>query len=323
MPSLPLKQLLHFYHDMLRIRAFEEQVRDVLAPQDLIRGSSHLYIGQEAIGVGAMHALEPKDYVLSSHRGHGHAIAKGVDPRGMFAEILGRRTGLCQGKGGSMHITDMNLNFIGENPVVGAGAPIAAGVALACRHLKNGAVAAYFLGEGAINNGAFLEAANMVALWKLPVVYICENNLYAISVSLEKSTSDVPELGERLAGFGLHHNRLNGMDVEGVYFAVQEAAHIARQENAPTFLLFDTYRFEGHHLADLKTYRPRTEAIEEFRHRDPIHLLEKRILDDCLLSPDEVIDYRLRAKKEMEEACELAMKDPLPEPNEALADIYA
>jgi TPP-dependent pyruvate/acetoin dehydrogenase alpha subunit len=323
MPSLPIEQLLHFYHDMLRLRAFEEQVRDVLAPQDLIRGSSHLYIGQEAVGVGAIHALDPKDYVLSSHRGHGHALAKGVDPRAMFAEILGRRTGQCKGKGGSMHITDMNLNFIGENPVVAAGAPIAAGVALACRHLKNGAIAAYFLGEGAINNGAFLEAANMVALWKLPVIFICENNLYAISVPLAKSTADLSELDERFAGFGLRHSRSNGMDVEGVYFAVQEAAHIARQENAPTFLLFDTYRFEGHHLADLKTYRPHTEPIEEFRQRDPIHLLEKRILDDCLLSPDEVIDYRTRAQKEMVEACQMAMSDPLPETKEALEDIYA
>lgn len=322
MPSLPIDKLLHFYHELLRIRFFDEAVRDVLHKQGLIRGSSHLYIGQEAIAVGAMHALAPQDYVMSSHRGHGHALAKGLDPRRMFAEIIGRRTGYCKGKGGSMHITDTATNFLGENPVVAAGVPIAAGVALGCKYLKNNAISVAFFGEGAVNNGAFHEGLNLAALWRLPVVYICENNLYAISVPLDKSSS-VLELHERIAGYGMHHQRINGMDVEAVYFAVQSAAHLAREENMPSFLLFDTYRFEGHHLADLQTYRPRTEAIEERRHRDPVHLLEMRMLEDCLLTADEVADYRIRAREEIDAACRQAMEDPYPAPEEAMEDAYA
>jgi TPP-dependent pyruvate/acetoin dehydrogenase alpha subunit len=322
MPSLPIEKLLHFYHDMLRIRFFEELVRDVLHKQGLIRGSSHLDIGQEAVAVGAMHALGPEDFVISSHRGHGHVLAKGADPRKMFAEILGRRTGYCKGKGGSMHITAMDLKILGENPVVAAGVPIAAGVAFACKFQKNNAVAASFFGEGAINNGAFHEGMNLAALWRLPAIFICENNLYAISVPLAKS-SPVLELHERAAGYGIPHHRVNGMDVEAVFFAVQEAAHIARTENTPSFLVCDTYRFAGHHLADLQTYRPHTEATEEQRKRDPMHILEKRILEDCLLTADELADYRERSRTEMEEACKQAMADPLPAPEEALEDAYA
>ncbi len=322
MPSLPIDVLLHFYQDMLRIRSFEETVRDVIHKQGLLRGSSHLYIGQEAVAVGAMHALERQDYVSSSHRGHGHCLARGADPRRIFAEILGRRTGYCKGKGGSMHITDMSLNLLGENPVVAAGIPIAAGVALACKHLANRAVILSFFGEGGINNGAFHEGLNLAALWRLPAVFICENNLYAISVPLEKASA-VQEIHERAAGYGIPHHRINGMDVEAVYFSVQEAVHTARQENMPSFLVFDTYRFEGHHTADLQTYRPRTEPMEERRSRDPVHILEKRILEDCLLTPDEVADYRLRAREEMDQACQQALADPLPAPEEALEDIYA
>jgi len=321
MPSLPISQLLHFYHDMLRIRYFEETVRDVLHKQGLLRGSSHLYIGQEAVAVGAMHALAPQDYVVSTHRGHGHCLAKGADPRRMFAEILGRRTGYCKGKGGSMHITDMSLNLLGENPVVAAGTPIAAGVALACKYLNNRAVVINFFGEGAINNGAFHEGVNIAALWRLPVVFVCENNLYAISVPLAKASA-VREIHERAAGYGIPHHRLNGMDVEAAFFSVQQAVHVAREENTPSFLVFDTYRFEGHHLADLQTYRPRSEPAEEYRRRDPIHLLERKILEDCLLTADEVAEYRTRAREEIDRACEQAMAEPFPEPTEALEDVY-
>jgi TPP-dependent pyruvate/acetoin dehydrogenase alpha subunit len=240
----------------------------------------------------------------------------------MFAEIVGRRTGSCKGKGGSMHITDMGLHFLGENPVVAAGVPIVAGAALACKHLKNNAIAVSFFGEGAINNGAFHEGMNLAALWQLPAVFLCENNLYAISVPLERSSA-VLDLHERAAGYGMPHYKVNGMDVEAVYFAVQQAVHLARTESTPSFIVFDTYRFEGHHLADLQTYRPRTEATEEQRQRDPIHIIEKRMMDDCQITPDEVADYRTRARDEMERACQEALKDPFPEQEEALADVYA
>lgn len=160
MTTVPMEQLLHFYEDMLRIRFFEEKVRDELYPRGLIRGSAHLYIGQEAVGVGAMHAIQPDDYAFSSHRGHGHTLAKHADAEAMLAEILGRRTGLCKGKGGSMHLTDMSLSLVGEDPVVGPAIALAAGAALSCKQLKNGRIAAAFFGEGAVNTGYFHEGLN-------------------------------------------------------------------------------------------------------------------------------------------------------------------
>jgi len=322
MPDLPLEQLLHFYRDMLRIRFFEEAVRDELGPRGLIRGSAHLYIGQEAVGVGALHALLPEDYVLSSHRGHGHALARGAEPERLFAEILGRRSGLCKGKGGSMHLTDMERGFIGENPVVAAAIPIAAGVALASRQLDQKRIALVFFGEGAINNGAFHEGMNLAALWKLPVVFLCENNLYAISVSLERSSA-LTELHERGAAYDMRHQRVDGMDVGAVYHAVSEAAGLARDHNQPSFLVANTYRFEGHYLTDTLRYRPPEEAQEMRRQFDPVHLLEQRMLEDCVLSPEELVHYREQERAAIRQALDRALAAPLPETGEALKDVYA
>jgi TPP-dependent pyruvate/acetoin dehydrogenase alpha subunit len=316
------EQLLHFYEDMLRIRFFEEKVRDVLLPQKLFRGSSHLAIGQEAVAVGAIHALREDDYVMSTHRGHGHAIAKGMDPKAMFAEVMGRRTGCCQGKGGSMHLSDKRRHFVGENPVVGSNAPMAAGLALAAKLEGTGQVAVAFVGEGALNTGAFHEAANLAALWSLPVLFLCENNLYAISVPLEKSSA-ILELERRAEAYGIHGRRINGMQVMEVHEAVAQAAQATRDTSFPSYLVFDTYRFEGHHTADKETYRTHEEALEEFRKRDPIHILEFAMIDDHTVSISTTIEYRDRIRAEIDRAFEEALEEPWPEPEEALAGVYA
>jgi len=314
--------LLHFYEDMLRIRFFEEKIRDVLLPNKLFRGSSHLGIGQEAVAVGAIHALREDDPVISTHRGHGHAIAKGMDPYVMFAEIMGRRTGCCKGKGGSMHLADASKHFMGENPVVGSNAGMAAGMAFAVRLEGSGRVVASFFGEGALNTGAFLEAANMAALWNLPVLLLCENNRYAISVPLEKSSS-LMDLENRTCSYGIAGQRINGMHVMQVYEAVSKAAAEMRQEPSPRFLVFDTYRFEGHHTADKESYRTEDETIAQFRERDPIHILEVEMIDDHTVDLDTTIDMRERVRAEIDEAYARAVQDPWPDPEEALTGVYA
>jgi len=316
------EQLLHFYEDMLRIRFFEEKIRDVLLPQRLFRGSSHLSIGQEAAAVGAVHALRDDDYVISTHRGHGHAIAKGLDLQAMYAEIMGRKTGCCHGRGGSMHLADAGRSFIGENPVVGSNMPIAVGLALAARLDGSDRLAAAFFGEGALNSGAFHEAANMAALWKLPVLMLCENNLFAISVPLEKSSA-IMELENRACAYGIEGRHVNGMHVMEVYAAVKEAAEAARADSFPAYLVFDTYRFEGHHTADKQTYRTVDETTSEFRERDPIHILEVEMIDDHTVDIDTTIEYRDRARQEVDEAFEAALKEPWPEAEEALTGVYS
>ncbi len=314
--------LLRFYEDMLRIRFVEETIRDVMLPQRLFRGSSHLSIGQEAVAVGAIHALQPEDYVIGTHRGHGHALAKGMDPFVMFSEIMGRTTGCSKGKGGSMHLSEASIRFMGENPVVGANAPMAAGIALASRLRGDGCVVANFFGEGALNTGAFNETVNLAVLWELPVLFLCENNLYAISVPLEKSSA-VMELENRACSYGLTGRRLNGMHVMQVYEEVGRAAEETRRTGRPAYLVFDTYRFEGHHTADKQTYRTDADTLSEFRERDPIHILEVEMIDDHTVDLDTTIEYRERIRAEVDEAFDRAVLAPWPQPQDALTDVYS
>lgn len=314
--------LLHFYEDMLRIRFFEETVRDVMLPRHLFRGSSHLSIGQEAVAVGAIHALSPDDFVMSTHRGHAHALARGLDPYAAFAEIMGRRTGCCKGKGGSMHLSDAQHFFVGENPVVGSNAPMTCGLALAALLEGKGRIAVSFFGEGALNTGAFNEAANIAALWRLPALLLCENNLWAISVPLEKSSA-ILELENRACSFGLSGRRRSGMKVWDVYEAVREAAAAMRQESQPFFFVFDTYRFEGHHTADKQSYRTRQQVVEEFRERDPIHILEREMIEDHTVTLEQAVATRDRIRAEIDDAFARALQAPWPAPEDALTDVYA
>lgn len=322
MPGKDPQRLLHFYEDMLRIRFFEEKVRDVMLPRRLFRGSAHLCVGQEAVAVGAVHALRDDDAILSTHRGHGHALARGLDPEAMFAEIMGRKTGCCRGKGGSMHLSDARLRFMGENPVVGSNAPMACGLAWAAKLQGQGGVVADFFGEGALNTGAFHEAANLAALWSLPVLFLCENNLYAISVPLEKSSA-LTSLADRACSYGIPGRLINGMSVMDVFDAVQEAAREVRESSRPAFLVFDTYRFEGHHTADKQSYRSPEEVVAQFRERDPVHILEREMVEDHTVDLDTTIQYRGRVRAEIDRAFARALKAPWPEPEEALRGVYA
>jgi len=268
------------------------------------------------------HALREDDYVISTHRGHGHALAKGMDPYVMFCEIMGRSTGCCQGHGGSMHLTDASIGFVGENPVIGSGSPMAAGLALGVKLRGGDQVVANYFGEGAVNAGAFHEAANMAALWGLPVLFLCENNQYAISVPVTQSSA-IEDLENRACSYGLLGRRINGQDVMVVHEAALQAVAATREHCRPSYLVFDTYRFEGHHTSDKETYRPEEEAIEEFRARDPVHLLEQAMIDDHTVDIPTTIEYRDRIHEEIDAAFARAREAPWPEPEAALRYVYA
>ncbi len=321
MSPLDPQLLLHFYEDMLRIRFLEETVRDVMLPGRLFRGSSHLAIGQEGVAVGAIHALRADDYVISTHRGHGHAIARGMDPYVVLCEIMGRTPGCCRGKGGSMHLSDASRGFVGENPVVGSNAPMACGLAVAAQLAGAGQVVADFFGEGALNTGAFNEAANLAALWHLPVMFLCENNLYAISVPVSDSSA-IAELENRACSYGLAGQRIAGMHVTQVYTAVRQTAARMRETPGPAYLVFDTYRFEGHHTADKQSYRTAEEVTAEFRAHDPVHILEAEMIEDHTVTLDAAIEVRERVRAEVQTAFERALAAPWPRPEAALDDVY-
>lgn len=321
-PTPPAEQLLGLYEDMLRVRFFEEKINRELFPAGLIRGLAHLYIGQEATGVGVIRALESQDYVLSTHRGHGHCLLRGSQPWRIFAEIMGRRDGLCRGKGGSMHLCDLSTNFVGANPVVGANIAIGAGLALACKQLQNGRVVAVFFGEGAMNTGAFHESANLASLWKLPLLLICENNRYAISVSLERSSA-VSDLADRAAAYGIWHETMDGMRVWEVLAAARRAVEVCRSHQQPVLLVSNTYRFVGHYTRDTLRYRPPEEARDEFRQHDPIHLAERALTDDCAVPMSLLVELRDRVEREIDQAAEQAKQSAPPPAEWALEDVYA
>lgn len=316
-----IERLLGLYEDMLRIRFFEQKIDKELFPSGLIRGLTHLYVGQEAAGVGVIRALGSEDYVLSTHRGHGHCLARGSDPVRVFAEIMGRRQGLCRGKGGSMHLCDMGTNFVGANPVVGANIPIGAGLALACKYLGNGRITAVFFGEGAMNTGAFHESANLATLWKLPLLLICENNRYAISVAVERASA-VTDLGSRVTCYGMRHETVDGMRVWEVYEAAQQAVEYCRSKQEPVFLVCNTYRFLGHYSRDTLRYRPEEEARQVLRERDPIHLAERELIDECAMRVEVLTELRERIEAEVDEAAEAAKKIEPPPADWAMEDIY-
>lgn len=315
------QQLMSLYEDMLRVRFFEEKIDQELFPAGLIRGLTHLYVGQEATGAGVIRALEPQDYVLSTHRGHGHCLLRGSDPARIYAEILGRRDGLCRGKGGSMHLCDMETNFVGCNPVVGANLPIGAGLAFACKYLNNGRLTAVFFGDGALNAGAFHESANLASLWKLPVFMVCENNRYAISVSVERASA-VIDLADRAAAYGMWHETVDGMRVWDVWEAASRAAEVCRSHQQPVLLVCNTYRFVGHYTRDTLRYRPPDEARDEFREHDPIHLAERQLADDCAVDLRQLVDLRERVKREIDQAAEAAKQIAPPPAQWALEDVY-
>jgi len=314
---------IELYRQMRLIRRFEERVIELVNGNE-ISGVTHEYIGEEAIAVGVCGALRPTDVITSTHRGHGHIIAKGGEPKRMMAELLGRETGYNRGKGGSMHIADLSLGIYGANGMVAGGVPIAAGAAWASRIRKTGIVAVTFFGDGAANQGVLHETMNLASIWKLPIVFVCENNQYAVSTPVSYSTSG-PSIAGRAAAYGFPGHAIDGMDVEKVFLATRRGVERARFGEGPTLLECRCYRFQGHFTAERAlalTYREAAE-IEEWRGKDPVSSwaakLEARGVFDS--AKKAIIDSVVEAT--LDDAVEFARSSRWPEASEALHHMYA
>src|ERR1041385_5845219 len=312
--------LVQMYHQMVLIRRFEEKCAESYS-LGKIGGFCHLYIGQEAVAVGAISLLRKDDYVLTSYREHGQAIAKGISPEAVMAELYGKRTGCSQGKGGSMHLFDKDVNFLGGHAIVGGQIPLATGVAFAAKYQETDRVTLCFFGEAAVNQGAFHESLNMAQLWKLPCIYICENNQYGMGTSLERAMS-LRDIAQKAYAYEMASEFVDGMDVLAVREATARAVERARKESLPTLLEVRTYRFMGHSISDPGNYRTRAE-IEKYQERDPLKLFlstlkEEKIVDDKTLQQ---MDSEI--KEQVEAAVRFAEESPLPAPEELYTDIYA
>ena len=317
MSSVSRELLLHMYRRMILIRRFEERMYE-LYTQGKIVGTIHPYIGQEASAVGVAEALRKDDYVTSTHRGHGHTLAKGLNPDRMMAELLGRATGYCGGKGGSMHVADVAAGILGANGIVGAGLPIAVGAGMSSKLRKQDRVSVAFFGDGGANAGAAHEAMNLAAIWKLPVVFVCENNLYSLSASFSK-VSSVEDLSIRAAGYGMPGVSVDGMDVVAVHEAASTAVARARSGGGPSFIVNRTYRFMGHSRGDPNhgVYRSK-EEWESWKKRDPLTLAAQRLG----LSEDEQKALLDEGRNEINKAAEFALNSPWPDASTAYTDIY-
>lgn len=312
--------LRRLYRTMLLIRRFEEQAVAFFLSGEL-RGSLHPCIGQEATAVGAVFPLRKDDYLTCTYRGHGHAIAKGLDPKEGMAELLGRRTGCSQGKGGSMHYTDLAIGLLGENAIVGAGAPIAVGAALRAKLDKTGQVAMSIFGDGAMNQAALLEALNLAAVWKAPVIFFCENNLYSEMTPI-RSMIGTATLAERAAGFGWATFTVDGYDPLAVYETTSRAVEHARNGNGPVFIEAMTYRLFGHMVGDSEPYRTK-EEVAEWRAKDPIATFPQRLVAEFGFSPLEIEAIQAEVAAEMEEIKRFALESPWPDVGEIEEDVFA
>jgi TPP-dependent pyruvate/acetoin dehydrogenase alpha subunit len=306
------------YRRMCLIRSFEEHARD-LYMQGRVRGATHMYIGEEAVAVGACAALRRDDYITSTHRGHGHCLAKGGQPAAMMAELLGKATGYCHGKGGSMHIADLEAGILGANGIVGGGVSIATGAAYASKYRGSGQVVCCFFGDGALNQGIFHESANMAGLWKLPVVYLCEENKYA-EFSPNASFFPVRDLTVRAAPYGFPGVAVDGNDALAVYQTVRAAVERARSGDGPTLIVADTYRIEGHTIGDPLTLRPKDET-ETWRKRDPILRLRQTLKTQGALDDDAAEKIAAAAGQEIDAAVEFAFNSPDPDIAELWKDV--
>ena len=305
---------------MYEIRLFEETVDDLFA-RGLVHGTMHLSIGQEASAVGSVFALRDEDYILSTHRGHGHCIAKGADIKLMMAEFLGKETGYCRGRGGSMHIADMEGRNLGANGVVGGGIPLAVGVGLSLKMRQTDEIVMGFFGDGAANQGAFHEALNMAAIWTLPVVYVCENNQYGMSMSTNRAFK-IERIAQRADGYGMVGVTVDGNDVLEVHEAAAKAVDRARSGEGPTLLECVTYRWKGHSKSDQERYRTKDE-IEAWKRRDPIKLFRERLVTEGLITDKEAAGVEEQASRTIAEAVEFAMSSAEPDLDTILEGVYA
>ncbi len=316
---LSLEDKLEMYRKMYLIRTFEERAEE-LYMEGKIWGTFHLYVGEEAVAVGACYALRADDYITSTHRGHGHCIAKGADVKRMMAELLARDTGYCHGLGGSMHIADVEKGNLGATGIVGSGIPIATGAALGCKLQKNDKVVLCFFGDGAANTGAFHESVNMAAIFNLPVVFICENNMYAMSFPAQKAFA-LPDIAERAKGYGIPGVSIDGNNVLEVYETAQIAIERARQGEGPTFIEARTYRWKGHSKSDRQAYRTK-EEVREWMNKDPIKFLEKHLREETVRE-EELENIKKQVEREIEEAINFALESPEPTLEEARRMVYA
>jgi TPP-dependent pyruvate/acetoin dehydrogenase alpha subunit len=307
------------YRRMVRIREFELKTMQ-FCTEKLNRGPLHLYVGEEAAAVGSCVALEKGDYITSTHRGHGHCIAMGGDVRRMLAEIAGRATGYCKGKGGSMHIADLDLGIMGANGIVGAGIPIAVGAGIAMDNRGSKNVILCFFGDGASNTGAFHEAVNMASIWNLPIVFFCENNFYGIS-GCTKDTLNIENISVRSTAYGIPGVTVDGNDVLAVYDEVKKARILASDGKGPVLIEAKTYRWLGHWHADPCRYRDDAE-VDEWKKKCPILRMKNVLIDEGILSAEGVQAIDDEVKREIEETERFAVESPDPDPEEAFDDIY-
>jgi pyruvate dehydrogenase E1 component alpha subunit len=318
--ALSKKTLVHMFETMNRIRFFEQKLQEFFAAGE-IPGFVHLYLGEEAVATGACATLTNKDMITSTHRGHGHLLAKGGDLKLMMAEIFGKQTGYCKGKGGSMHIADLDLGILGANGIVGGGGPLAVGAALAAKYRNTDDVALCFFGDGASNQGTTQESLNMASAWKLPLVFINENNGYGISCPQCRSMA-VVDIADRAAAYDMPGIVVDGNDVLAVHEAVTEAVSRARKGEGPSLVECKTYRWRGHFEGDACTYRC-DEELEEWMAKDPIPRFEQKLVESKTLTAKEVAGIKERIAGEVEEAVKFAQDSPLPPASALMDDVYA
>jgi TPP-dependent pyruvate/acetoin dehydrogenase alpha subunit len=316
---LDLSRLPDAYKQMHIIRKFEEQIRD-LYQQGRIRGSFHPCVGQEAVSVGACWALRKDDAMSCTYRGHGHALAKGLNPDLAMAEMLGKETGCSKGKGGSMHFTDPSVGLLGANAIVAAGVPHAAGSALAFKMQDTDRVALTIFGEGAVNQGVFFETLNLAVVWNLPIIFLCENNLYSEMTPSHETTSNVKTY-QRGGSFGMPASVVDGNDVEAVYSEIEQAVLRARSGEGPSYIEAMTYRLWGHMMGDPEVYRTKEEVVQA-REKEPIARLGKRLVN-LGYTREQLVNLENEAGLRIQQALEFAESSPYPSPHSALEDVYA
>ena len=315
-------QWLYIYRKMLEIRLFEEQANE-LYTKAIMPGLAHLYIGEEAVAVGVCEALKKEDYITSTHRGHGHCLAKGAALDIMFAELLGKAAGYCQGKGGSMHIADQESGNLGANAIVGGSFGISTGAAMSSKMRGSGQVTACFFGDGALGQGSFYEVANMAQLWSLPIIYVCEDNQF--NEYTHNSEAAAGALSGRPKAFGMHCVEVDGQDVRAVHKAAKRLVQRARKGEGPSFLLCRTYRFRGHHVGDIDRayYRPKEEEIRWQTERDPLQLLADWMIAEEMTEEGALEQLREEVQAEMEAAVAFAIDAPYPDESEVDDHVYA
>lgn len=321
-PEADRDRWLRMYAQMLRIRVFEEHVNELYTSAKM-PGLAHLYVGQEAVAVGVCQALRPDDYITSTHRGHGHCLAKGASADRMFAELLGKAAGYCRGKGGSMHIADQERGNLGANAIVAGSTGIATGAALSAKRRGHGQVAVCFFGEGGLGQGILYEVMNLAALWTLPVIYVCENNLYNEYTHYTETTAG--DLLSRPRAFGIFTEEVDGQDVRAVSAAAGRAVTRARQGEGPGFLLCHTYRFLGHHVGDINraSYRTKDEEQRWRAERDPLQVLARWMMAERMVAPEEFARIEEQVRTEVAAGLQFALAAPYPDPSEVDQHVYA